>query len=88
LFQALTIDNLIMQTAWKDNSLVLLMSTIHEASDATTTVVQNRKRLSETSTSAKTARKPFGNDVRKDLPIPKLIDDYNHHMGYVDQANQ
>lgn len=31
-----TEDNLIQQTAWKDNALVLMMSTIHEASDTKT----------------------------------------------------
>jgi len=41
-----------------------------------------------TSTSAKTARQPFGSDPEKDLPIPKFVDDYNHFMGYVDQADQ
>jgi len=36
----------------------------------------------------KTARKPFGSEPVKDLPIPKFIDDYNHYMGQVDQADQ
>ena len=31
---------------------------------------------------------PFGNDIRKKLDIPTLIDDYNHYMGGVDIANQ
>jgi hypothetical protein len=30
LWQAPTIDNLVLQTAWKDNNLVLFMSTIHD----------------------------------------------------------
>jgi hypothetical protein len=88
LEQAPTADSHIMQTAWKDNALVLLMSTIHEASDTKNHVIRNRKRPALTSTSAKTARKPFGNEVRKDLPIPKLIDDYNRRMNGVDIADQ
>jgi hypothetical protein len=88
LFQAPTTDNCIMQTAWKDNALVLFLLTIHEASSAESVVIQTRKRPAETSSAAKTAWVPFGNSPCKDLPIPKLIDDYNHHMGYVDQADQ
>jgi hypothetical protein len=52
------------------------------------TVMRNRKRPTATSTSAKTARKPFGDQPRKELPIPKLIDDYNHKMNSIDQADQ
>ncbi len=46
------------------------------------------KRPSTTSTSAKTARKPFGSSAQKELPIPIFIDEYNHSMGHVDQADQ
>lgn len=47
-----------------------------------------RKRPSETSTSAKTVRKPFGDQAIKKLLIPAFDDNYNHGMGYVDQGNQ
>jgi hypothetical protein len=87
-FQEPTTNNHIVQTAWKDNALVLLMSTIHEASDPQNTVIRLRKRPKSTSTSAKTARKPFGDRPTKKLPIPKLIDDYNHNMNAVDRADQ
>jgi hypothetical protein len=64
---------------------VLFLSTI---ASSNTIVVRNRKRPSSTSTSAKTARKPFGSESRKDLPIPDFVDGYNHNMNHVDIADQ
>lgn len=78
-------DNLINFIAWKDNALVLFMSTVDEGKEL---VERLRKRPSETSTSAKTARKPFGDQAMKKLLIPAFDDNYNHGMGYVDQGNQ
>jgi Transposase IS4 len=51
-------------------------------------VVRHRKRLVTISTLAKTARKPFGLELEKDLLILKFVDDYNHYIGYIDQADQ
>jgi hypothetical protein len=82
-----TIGNDIAQTAWKDNSLVLFLSTTHQTGPDQV-VIRHRKRPATTSTSAKTARKAFGSEPEKDLPIPKFVDDYNHYMGYVDEADQ
>jgi hypothetical protein len=87
LFSEPTISNDIIQCAWKDNALVLFLSTTHETGPDQI-VVRHRKRPATTSTSAKTARKPFGSESEKNLPIPKFVDDYNHYMGYVDQADQ
>lgn len=78
-------DNLINHMAWKDNALCLFQSTIH---DGETKITRNRKRPSETSASAKTARKPFGDQPRKNLDIPDFDDDYNYNMGAVDRADQ
>jgi hypothetical protein len=85
LYQAPTIDNTILQSAWKDNALVLFLSTTHGTPDL---IFRHRKRPSTTSTSARTARAVFGSEHSKDLPIPTFIDDYNHYMGQVDQADQ
>ena len=71
--------------AWKDNALVLSMST---HSDALRKVQAYRKRPSETSSSAKTARVPFGKHARAWLAIPEYENDYNHQMGAVDKGNQ
>jgi Transposase IS4 len=80
LYSEPTIGNDINQLAWKDNALVLFLSTTHETGQDQV-VIRHRKRPALTSTSAKTARKAFGSEPEKDLPIPKFIDDYNHYMG-------
>jgi hypothetical protein len=48
-------------------------------------VVRLRKRLKETSSKAKTSRVPFGEDPVKELSIPVITDEYNYHMGAVDE---
>jgi hypothetical protein len=52
------------------------------------TVIRKRKRPKETSSAARTARKPFGNSPIKNLRIPTVYNDYNHNMGGVDIADQ
>ena len=47
-----------------------------------------RRRPVKTSTNGRIVRKVFGSDYVKDLQIPYFIDDYNHHIGGVDLANQ
>jgi hypothetical protein len=49
-------DNLINFMAWKDNALVLFMSTVDDGSQV---IEKLRKRPSETSSSAKILRVPF-----------------------------
>jgi len=51
-------------------------------------IILHRKRPTTTSTSAKAAYSAFEPEPEKDLPIPKYVDDYNHYIGYVDQADQ
>ena len=42
----------------------------------------------ETSTNSNKIKGVFGNNSRKTLPIPVVIDDYNYNMGGVDIADQ
>jgi Transposase IS4 len=86
LYSALNIGNDVVQFAWKDNALVLFLSTT--CSETSPTVLKVRKRPSLTSTSAKTARVPFGNEAQKELPIPEFVELYNHNMNQVDIADQ
>jgi hypothetical protein len=88
MYQELTADNMILQTAWKDNALVLMMSTVHELSTPENSVLRLRKRLAASSTSAKTARAAFHGKDRINMLIPNLVDDYNHNMNGVDQSDQ
>jgi hypothetical protein len=70
--------------AWQDNSIVLGLSALHSADSF---VSCQRKRLGKTSTNAVIARRPFGENVTKELEIPIFINDYNHYMNGVDLAN-
>ena len=48
-----------------------------------------RRRPAKTATNARTSRAVFGYDeARKELPISKFIDQYNHYMNDVDNADQ
>jgi hypothetical protein len=81
---------------WQDSNKVGFCTTIH---DGTEWVVRNRKRPKGTSTSAAITRQPFYMfsppsgckelyENTRLLPIPGAINDYNHHMGGVDIADQ
>jgi hypothetical protein len=48
-------------------------------------VIRLRKRPKETSSKAKTSRKPFGNQAIKELSIPAIADGYNYHIGAIDE---
>jgi hypothetical protein len=100
-------DNLVLQTAWKDNNIVLMLSTIHnyvvldpelaihqalESQDGdlldSETVIRNRRRPKITSTAGKSVWAFFQDEVRKKLPVPLVIDEYNYQMNGVDLADQ
>jgi hypothetical protein len=66
---------------------VIACSTVHSVGDEHT-IIRSRRRPQSTSTNGSTVRKIFGDQARKDLPIPVFIDDYNHYMGGVDIADQ
>ena len=73
---------------WQDNNAVIGITTsfsLHKPEDH---VIRSRKRPKKTSTNAAIVRPVFGDLIIKDLPIPTLIDVYNHHMNGIDLANQ
>ncbi|PQE33719.1 transposase IS4 domain-containing protein [Rutstroemia sp. NJR-2017a WRK4] len=78
-------SNLVCHMGWKDNSFVLAQSTVW---DGKTLIERLRKRPRDISTSAKTAQAPFGGLFEKYMMIPRVFDEYNHHMGYVDRGDQ
>jgi hypothetical protein len=67
---------------WKDQAFVLIMSFFISGDKR---VLRLRKRPKETSSKAKTARIPFGNQATKVLSIPAIADRYNYHMGAVNE---
>ncbi|KZL67558.1 transposable element-derived protein [Colletotrichum tofieldiae] len=64
------LDNLfasVNQFTWKDNALVLFLSTVFQNGQE---VIRSRRRPAGDSAAKRAARQVFGPDVRKDLPVP------------------
>jgi Transposase IS4 len=72
----------VCHVGWKDQAFVLMMSSVLSGDEM---VVRLRRRPKETSSKAKTSRVPFGEDAIKELSIPVIADEYNYHMGAVDE---
>ena len=85
LYGGISNDGNVLEFAWKDQQVVLFMSTV---STGTKTVKRMRRRPAKTSTNAKTSRAVFGDQAVKELSIPDFIDLYNHFMNGVDVADQ
>jgi hypothetical protein len=85
--KGITVDNVLV-ILWIDNGPVTMLSTIHAIEGEESRVDKERRRPRETSTNSNKLKTVFGESVRKVLPIPKMIDDYNYHMGGVDIADQ
>jgi hypothetical protein len=74
---------------WQDNNTVLGLTTAHSLHrPKEDTIIRNRKRPKQTSINARITRPIFNGLPRKELPIPRVIDDYNHYMNGVDLANK
>jgi len=74
----------VLRFAWKDANIVLFASTV---GDPHINTMRDRKRPSAARKDPQ-LRKIWGNEGRKVLSIPELIDWYNHRMGGVDIADQ
>ena len=85
LYACLSEDQRVLQLAWKDQNVVLFMSTVSNGRD---TISRLRRRPTKTATNARTSRAPFGENNVKQLDIPEFIDTYNHFMNGVDVADQ
>ena len=76
---------------WMDNAPVSMMTTIHQLKGRGSEVQKERRRPGLKSSNAAGIRKSKIFDEgewRTLLNIPRCIDDYNHHMGGVDIADQ
>jgi hypothetical protein len=74
---------------WQDNNAVLGLTTAHSLHrPKEDTIIRDRKRPKLTSTNARITRLIFRDLPRKRLLIPRVINDYNHHINGVDLANQ
>jgi Transposase IS4 len=72
---------------WQDNKPVIAISTAHSLHRAEDRVQRTRRCPRITSENQRILNPVFKGLPFKDLFIPKAIDDYNHHMKGVDQAN-
>ena len=78
----------VLASVWIDNGPVTMLTTVHRLDGADARIERDRRRPRDTSTNAARVREVFGNQSRRKIPIPKMIDDYNHYMGGVDIADQ
>jgi Transposase IS4 len=72
---------------WQDNKPVIAITTAHSLHRPEDRVETCRRCPKITAENARVLNPVFGGQPFKDLFIPKAIDDYNHHMKGVDQAD-
>ncbi|KAG7408943.1 PiggyBac transposable element-derived protein 4 [Fusarium oxysporum f. sp. raphani] len=80
-----TKDGKVHRFSWKDNALVLFLTTVFREGHQ---VIRSRRRPAGSSAANRAAREVFGSEVRKDLGVPLGIDEYNHHMNGIDTGDQ
>ena len=75
-----------LELAWKDQNIVLFITTI---SSGRKKIKRLRRRPAKIAINARTSRAVFGyNKARKELPISEFINQYNHYINGVDNADQ
>ena len=80
-------DEDVLAALWMDNGPVTMLTTIHGLGKDWQ-VSKNRRRPRQTGLNAGHVGEVFGDEGQRILGIPCMIDDYNHHMGGVDTADQ
>ncbi|RKK21506.1 hypothetical protein BFJ67_g17243 [Fusarium oxysporum f. sp. cepae] len=79
--------NEVAQIAWKDNSLVLFLSTVYSGADDQRTL-KRRKKPANKGAQSKPIQETFGDAVIKVIPIPTISASYNDEMNHVDRGDQ
>ncbi len=85
---AQVIDNNTLAFIWQDNKAVCALTTAHSLHHTEDRIQQTRKCPKISSENRRILDPVFKGLLFKDLFIPRAIDDYNHHMKGVDQADQ
>lgn len=80
-----TEDNQVNQIAWKDNALVLFLSTVFTGEE---TVPRLRKRPTTDQVRARPIQRFFGAEPVKLITIPSVAATYNDEMNAVDRGDQ
>jgi hypothetical protein len=78
----------VLVSLWQDNAPLVFMTTAHSLDHPDDLVLVNRRRPTLNPTNRPIIEPVFGTQARKELLIPRPINDYNHHMGGGDEANQ
>ncbi|RKK56453.1 hypothetical protein BFJ69_g17644 [Fusarium oxysporum] len=68
--------NKVAQIAWKDNSLVLFLSTVYSGADDQRTL-KRRKKPADKGAQSKPIQETFGDVAIKVIPIPTVSTPYN-----------
>ncbi|KAF7548562.1 hypothetical protein G7046_g8632 [Stylonectria norvegica] len=76
-----TINNEVNQIAWKDNALVLMLSTVFKGDEFE---VKKRKKPNTEEPRARPIKAFFGDDPQKEFPVPSIGARYNDEMNAVD----
>lgn len=84
LYAAISRDGKLLQLGWKDNVLVLFMTTTFNGKEKVASIWKRPR----DSSSSKASRAIFGDDIYKLLAIPLLTNLYNYCVNGVDIANQ
>jgi hypothetical protein len=80
-----TPDNKVNQIAWKDNSLVLFLSTVFTGLE---TIIKKRKRPNSSAPYSRSIKQKFGPYSVLQLCLPSIAAQYNDYMNGVDRADQ
>jgi Transposase IS4 len=78
----------VLAMLWMDNGPVTMLTTIHELEGNAWEIEKERKRPRKSTLNSTKVREVFGDNYEKNLKIPRVIDEYNQHMGGVDLADQ
>ena len=63
-------DGEVLQAAWEDQNVVLFMTTVSTGMEK---ILRIRRRPPKSATNAKTSKQIFGDELTKDLLIPRLL---------------
>ena len=85
LYEVISVDKRVAQFAWKDQQVMLFMSTVHDDQQQ---IEKLRRRFALISTNVRTFRASFDNLTIKKFSISDFIDLYNHFMNDVDVVDQ
>ncbi|EGU88224.1 hypothetical protein FOXB_01258, partial [Fusarium oxysporum f. sp. conglutinans Fo5176] len=84
-FGELRIAPTVNQIAWKDNALVLFLTSVFKGDER---VNRKRKRPNTMEARARPIQRFFGEEAVKDFEIPSVAATYNDEMNHVDRGDQ